>query len=447
MSYMNSVFGILLASFIAAFLTFVSKLALIRLVGRDRFDTDTYFHLVYADVIRRNHHKLPRRAPALAMIERYSYPYGFHWACSFLSRDRLERYQALIQVAIKCSVVYTLSVITGLVFLRSSNGQTLVAGYAALSAGLIYGLSPLNRNSNPVSPHDLSLSPRALGVLLSSLGCTVAVFAAAEQRIDLALIAVLLMSITCLTSKFGLQCFVFILPICFAFLRAWRMMLILPSGILVAILISRGYYLYVLEGQVRHLSFYARRIVHEHPSTQQHIFKTPANLLKIIRQVFGRYPLSAWYILVRDPMLRGIALYPLHLLCGLSILAGAHIWRADLWLNALAALWLATLFVGLATFLPWLRFLGEGDRYLEFVGFVPATILVLAILPLISGWMATITILVIVFGVFMIVADLTTKPREHITEDERELWACLNHLAGDKVRAVCLPLREAHTVI
>ena len=431
-------------SLLPTLLILVFKLALLRRVGPDIYGSDSHFYILQTDLIRQSNRHVLRSCPVFIGSQNFANPFLLQWLASFLSSEHLECWQAYVPIFFKSITTYVLSLTAGVSFYVIYHTGLLEANAAALLAGILYGFSPINRNANPDNLSDFTFSPRSLGTLLASLSCITVVTGIVLNSIVLYVLAIILIALTCLGSKFAIQAVVFILAIIFGILGAWLQVLIVPVGMLVAIIVSKGYYWHVLVQQIRHLKLYATKLARENIPYVRSIFTTLDLPRAVWYLVTGR--LRSLYWLIRcDVIFKGMAMYPVHLVCGVILIVYRNFWVENPWLYALAVLWFASLVVFVITSLPWFKFIGEADRYLEFVGFLPATVLVSLWLinPDLSNSTVRLVVLLLLLTWYQLIGEASPPPIQTPSRDRKELWGFLSKLSQQNARAVSIPLNDA----
>lgn len=437
-----------LSGLLASVLIFFSKLSLVRRVGTSPYGSDVYFHLLYADIIRTNKHRVSVVDSRFLLLPIFRYPPGLHWLFSFLSRDLLEKYQAYIPVLIKSLVTYIVAAAAGYVSLHVHPGKGLLAAESALVAGLVYGLSPINRNANRNNLSDFAFGPRSLGVLLSSLACFLAIAMTMHISFFKTGLLVILIAFTCLSSQFGFQSILFILGVYAVISGFWQGPVFVLCGVVLAIAVTGGLYWKILKNRLtQHLKVHARRLADEVRGDVRSIFTT-LDLLRLpwylVRRRFGK----AWVLAQKNVALRGIVLFPVHLICGFLLVRYQSAWQQNAWLHCLAALWLSALIVFALVSLPWFKFVGEADRYLEYVGFFPATILAVILLPYIAGDKLIIGVIFLLLGLcYQVINDLSPAPDQVSSAEEEHLWGHLGELSSKGARLLCIPITDSYRFI
>jgi hypothetical protein len=368
---MSEVIGIL----IVAAGTFGLR-ALPRLIDRARNGAttigdfgDSTTHLLLIDMIRANGGRIFRATPHFTLSGPQDYPAFFHALMARIPRAMLERWEwasSPFWDALHAVTIYVFA----LVWFRNASLDN--AAPAALLIALAWLLTPLFFRDPSRGSH---LNERVFGFLLCDVFFLATIVAITSNSWAAAAIAVVAGALVTLSSKFGMQAIVFLTPVSALVLVDPRPIAVLIGTLVFAIVVSRGYALFVWRGTVRHSSFYARFLVKVHDYT------TSFSLAKLVAAV--KTCIMAVLSRSRTELRRGIAALLAHPFLQ-ALTEAAVVWAglavfvlmpAD---TAFGALVTAACVVGVATMTDALKFLGEGIRYLEFAVLPALMILALA---------------------------------------------------------------------
>jgi len=206
------------------------------------FGVDVWTRLTEADLIRKNSHKIPGRISKRFIIDGYfDYPPLFPWLLSFIPKDTLKAYQGLVAPvfdAIHCIFVY-------LIALHLTQNISV-----ALLSQLIYMLTPL------VALENSYLTPRSFGYLNFTLAFYPMIIYVATGNSVFLLFSLISTVLIFLTHRFATQSLLF-LTILFSFLHLTPVYIgIYVSSFIIAVLLTRGYYLRVLKGHLSNIYFW-----------------------------------------------------------------------------------------------------------------------------------------------------------------------------------------------
>ncbi|MBT5379780.1 MAG: hypothetical protein HN675_05070 [Opitutae bacterium] len=374
---MHVPYEIYIGSFVAVGLVLILKLSHLTRIGTDLTALDSEFHLMLIKRIKENNHNPFNLHDKRFLIQpTFYYPPLLHWLLSFFKFDYVIRYQSYIPIFFKSLIVFVIGLITGLIIKGTTAlDSDIYAGSAALLAGIAYGVSPMNRCNYWWAMYDYQLSPRSLGMLLTI--CLQAFYLAYIMSGSYwwVLMCSSIFAGTCLASRFALQAQIFLLLGLFIIQKSLIPFYILTSGILLATILSRGFFIQLGVVHFRHLYTYATRIAFEHPDTQftssltsWNIFRFPYYILKF------RYD-NLIDLVQRDVVARAFVFYPVHIVTTLFIIKEWQVILENPTYRLLATFWGIALISFIATSFKYTKFLGEADRYMEFAGIFPSTLL------------------------------------------------------------------------
>jgi len=322
---------------------------------------DAYYHLLAAKRIRSNDMRMPATLKELVLPGIYDYPPLLHylWAIFPLKQHlKVERWSSAFIDALHAIVVYFFS---GYFFsmIPSLENQS----FMAFNSALLFIMSPALLTIG-TGPRAYQGTPRTLGELLFSLTMCFSLMGYLNGTLIPFFLAMLFGALLCLTSKFAVQAMVFFYLI-FAlvtFKGYWIMLLV---GILfAALVISKGHYAKVACGHFEHSRYYLRAISKrfylltkrnswkELKQTAHTIFKNPVNAAKSL------FFYHSWiHLLVNHPLLFGVLF--------ISITKSP---KGDQEISLLLLIWIAAgLIAFILTSLKPFLFLGEAERYLEYI--------------------------------------------------------------------------------
>lgn len=386
------------------------------------FGVDVWTRLIEAQVIRKNHYRIPREPIKKGFIfEAYfDYPPVFILLLSLFSKKSLEKYQGFIAPffdALENIIVFFIA-------MQLTNNI-----YIALIAQLVYTLTPV------VALENSALVPRSMGYLMFSISfyCLL-VYSNSSQ--PWYLISSLIFSVlTLLTHRFAAQSLLFISIFFSIFEKNPAYIGIFISSMLFAIIISKKYYLRVLRSHITNIFFWS---------------KNSSN--RFAHQVYGHIPPT------KNPDVMGIIYKLLSKLAPITLLI-SNVWIVSAFLFFILdiqktvilekmAIWVIFFYI-LAVLVLMIKFLmpiGEGYRYLEMTQ-VPTSILSSYIFYTFfnspyKNFALTIfpTLLILNFLVILIIqykAIIKDKNRS-LTKDMRNTFKFINKLPGTP-RIMCLP--------
>ncbi|GAB6037765.1 hypothetical protein JCM15519_23240 [Fundidesulfovibrio butyratiphilus] len=392
-----------------------------RLINR-YFGIDTWRFTLLAQYIRDNK-KLPESLPHKYLVPgSVDNPPLLPWLCSLLPKDWLDRNQGLISPAfdvLSSLTVYAMGV--------AASGQA-AGGHLAQ---IVYLLTPVV----PLEASNLSL--RTLGGLIFTWAMLGVLGYTAHPGVVTFVLAVAGVVLLSMTHRMAMQVLFFTLFWLAMVEGSIRPLLAFAVGLLVSIFATRGLYLRYLRGHLLMISFWMyniqNRLAHQvrgNPTAQ----RKHTDFVRRIEYLIWKIPVAPFFAV--NPWI-------LYVFCAVFSVPAAD----NLWLSLFVKWSVILFFLGILFNLPLLRFLGEGQRYLEFGTTAAAAaagtmILKFAAQPSLPGIVHVLPC-VIGVGCFALIVFFQVKlvvrnPDKSVTP---ALRAVIAHLNGrpHEVRLACLP--------
>lgn len=350
------------------------------LVQRGRlslFTNDPWYHLLLAEEISENRHRIPNRIRAFLLSTRLAYPPLMHWMMSFLPKGAREQVEPAWGGLCDGWAAAALAAVA----IHAVPGGTVWTGGLAV---LLFLATP-GMMGTGWGPRALHGTPRVLGQLLFTLSALSLLLFRATGEWGWFAAAVFSGSLIFVTSFFSVQVFVLLNLLFAAFVWTWAPVVLVAAGFGLSLLWFPGYSLYLRREHMAMLQVMKRSLKQggfEKSIQQRNRWAELRRLPDYLRKQPQRarqllYKENTWLILLLQ-----LPLVPVLFLLGgpaggagpgLLHDAGAYIWAG---LAAFAA-----------TSLRPLLFLGEAERYVEHV--VPLASLTLAFAAAnASGWLA-----------------------------------------------------------
>jgi hypothetical protein len=397
-------------------------------------ESDVWYHLLLARDIRSGGHRIPQRFQQFLMPGRVAYPYLVHWVLSWLRPPTMLRadfhFGALMDLVHALILVYSVFLCTQWI------PELSAASPAAATVGALawFAFSPSLALPGEAR---LQIGGRAVGEMLATVYCLFLLRVAAEPSwMGMALCGVA-GALVLLSSKFAAQALAAFSLVTSLWAVSLFPLVAICIALVLALGVSLGGYWTVLKGHVQHSVFYYGVLQKRHPATVgRRCFVNRGTIRKAFRYSAGAGILS---LLSKDHVLPHALLHcPLILATWVAYLrwgshgtAGGAIRVCEGWLIAGTSAFLLTS-------IPRLRFLGEAERYLDFL-FLPATILWLAAesnghsLFSAGALLASVGIQVFYLGVKW---KVRSRSRAEALHAWAGMWAELAHVAPDAVTLV-----------
>lgn len=345
-------------------LTFVMRV-LPRMGLKYAFGGDTFFHLYMGRAIRNNNHRIPDRIPNIVLDHNYTYPYLYHRILSFFEEEgRLtaERMTGPVLDSVNTLIIYVFS------SWAVTNFNISAPGYFPLLAALLFSLSPALLTVAG-GPRAYSGSPRILGQTFYLLHITTYFYYSVTGDIWLLSLSVVSGSFLLISSKFGVQVLLFFGVFFCIFYSSFYLFVILMS-VAVCGIFTKGRVFKVIEGHFRHSEFYLKFLksvnqaigpVKDYLDLKIYLARFFSNIKKLLTGkigIFFKWLLSERYFLhftvIAFPQLIFLAFYYSKFDRDNALISFLFLWVAA------SVVWFVLTSIG------YLRFLGEGERYLEF---------------------------------------------------------------------------------
>lgn len=330
-----------LLSFIFPVIAFIFE-AYPRFINR-KFGVDVWTHLLYLKEYHRQK-GIPKKIENGFLVPGvYDYPPAFIYILSKFPFNLVEKYEFLFSPffdAVHLLVIYFFAFqITGNMWI-------------AIFTQLLYTLTPI------VVIENSSATPRSLGYTLFSL-----VFMSMFSYIHFGviwylLLAILLGAIIFLSHRFTTQGFLFFSIFFSFYFQNTIYIIVFLSSFILAIIISRGFYLRVLRGHLGNLVFWKNNIKYRFfhqikGDSKKHINKD--FVFRVYNQ-FLKFP--PFVLTITNPWTLPLFYFAIYSYPVNNLFQYLFLWAIFAYVLALITIWV-----------PWLRFLGEGQRYLELAAF------------------------------------------------------------------------------
>lgn len=324
------------------------------------FGVDTWRNLSIADYIR-THKSLPKELPKYILKGPFDYPPFLNILLALLPKKFVEDYQGFISPVFDCFNNLILFTVTYILTKDLS-----IAAFAQL----VYMVTPL------IVIENASLNARSLGGLLFSSAFLSTISYSINHAPYMFILAIVSTIALLFSQKMAAQT-LFFLSLAFSILeKNFIHLLILGISLIMAILLSRGFYIKILNGQLSVLKYF--RMIIKNRYSHQIRGALPAlknkDFIERLKAAIREYPLFA--LLTSCPLISGGFLMAIWILAspGKSFLM--HYPGLSL-ISHKFALWLVILYTfGIVTAqIKPFQFLGEGMKYLVYAA-LPSSFLI-----------------------------------------------------------------------
>ncbi len=391
---------------------------------------DQWFWRAYVETVRREK-VFPPRLPQFRLDEAQWYPPLFPWLLAHMPSRLFERYAGHVAVFLDLMRLTLLVLATRL--LTDSDA-------AALVAGAVYAMTPV------LITYNMQLNPRGLGALMLDAAwlCLIAVMVSDASWVFW-LLALVFAGLVLITHKMTSQLFVFTALLGACLTLDVHLALLVPGAMLFALLLSGGFYLYVIRAHIDILRFWSFnwRWLGSNPVLESPIYGESGyestgkvyrtGLKPLLRRLQFVVGFNPWV-----PAALSIAV--------LSWSSGQDFSLLEAWVFA----WLAVtfLFTLVTTLVPVLRCFGQGYLYGYNGSFPAALALGLSWLTLFNTWYWTaITIAAMLASLFALVIFFRALKTSRTIKIDASLDAAINRLEKlPEGTVMCLP-QHWHDVV
>ncbi len=327
--------------------------------------SDHYIHLAYVDSIRANKHRFITRVNSFINADDFPDPQLYHWLLSFFPRRVIVAHHALFGHVINWLTLGSFLLFCALLYPALQTPLSLTTFIR--NAGLLFVLTPFSYYS--WNAKNVGLSARGLGLLLGQLYLYTLVFYAIDGGLLLLIGSIAVSLLILLSSQFAFQMVLFASPLVGILLGTYEVILVPLVSILISILLFKEHTLLFLKRQYQYKSLYRRVFAKKFLLTSRYsIWLDFVWSFWIVLR--SRSTARALQYIYRNPVVITVLGIPsftfivlwLSLDCGES---SRRVLSAPLY--PLFVPVIACTLVALSTSLRQTRFLGEPERYLEFV--------------------------------------------------------------------------------
>jgi len=336
---------------------------------------DTYTHLALADLIRKNHLRVPYRNETFVLEKVWRYPWFFHQFLALFPRRMLERTEGYISAfvdAAHVTIVYSFA--KWVAALPELVSYRLDPICVAVVSGLTFAVTPALIVLG-VGPRVSEATPRPFGELLFTLSLVSGLFYAYSGTIWAAMASMFFVGLMLLSSKFAAQAFIVTCFLLALWSQDFFFLILILLGAAAAFILSWGRYRDIFYGQIQHLWFYQNRMASLHPILQRR--NSLRELMVLPRLIFTNPGQATQTLLYNNTIILTILRNPFLVVLAL-ILLSVETWSLRTILIRFLLGWVISALVAfLATSLRPLFFLGEAERYVEYA--IPAISILVAL--------------------------------------------------------------------
>ncbi len=389
------------------------------------FGVDVWTRLLEIEHVKRAHHKIPKKIKKGFIIEGdFDYPIIFPWIFSFFPKKFLLSVQGFVSPFFdslqNVLVFYITFSLTG------SLG-------ASLLAQTMYSLIPIIPIENSY------LTPRSLGYLNFTLAFYPLLLFHINHNMILLIFSLFFTCTLFLTHRFALQSLIFISAFFTIVDHSFIYLLNLVLGLLIILVLTKGFYLRVLKGHLYNIYFwvvnYKYRFSHQiyglKSAKKKDWVEKIYSLLSFFSPIF-LFAVNVWAFF-------GIVYIFLYTQKTLSLPTNSIYSKMGLWVIFFYIF--GSIVLKIKRLIP----IGEGQRYME-MATVPSVVLSSVIFIYFIdkyGIIAEILLALLILGnlsfiLFVQVKGIITDKNRSLTPELQEMYRFINSLKGNP-RIICIP--------
>lgn len=340
-----------------------------RYLNPNKIESDTWYHLSSAQSIYNNKYKIPKCNDGYLLGGKYDYPYLSHWIVAFFTRTNIIKYEKYI-----ASIIDFFYILVGFIYftylLEYYNIHDVFLKNINFILLLAFSMSMLKISTGP---RVYSFTPRIFGELFTFIYfSSLHIYILNGNSIYL-MIGILFGAFSLNSSKFASQVLVVFSIFLALFIQSISPLIMLFLSFLMALLISKGHYKNIFIQQLKHLKQYAVYGQYNHPTvkTRNKLYQ----YILFIKLLFQGQLKDAYIIFQKDLVFINILYKNIDIVVALGIVL-----FLDIKENFLIIMLLIGFLVFTITSYKPFQFLGESDRYLDYL-VVFSVILIVLYLP------------------------------------------------------------------
>ncbi|CAA6804542.1 MAG: FIG00388368: hypothetical protein [uncultured Sulfurovum sp.] len=326
-----------------------------RVLRKDKTDSDTWYHISSVMSIYKNKYKLPECNDGFILGGKYDYPYFSHWIVSIFMRDKIIKYERFIGPTID-----TLYILLGFIYLNF-----LLSFYEVDMANQLINFLLLMGFSSTMlkistGPRVYSFTPRVFGELFIFIFLISIHLYMLTDNLFFLFLSMVFGGLALNTSTFGSQVLVLFSIILSILLHSFIPMFMFLGSLIFAWISSGGHYKNILLQQLQFTKQYATYGQYNHPAL---IHRNKAfQYVLFFKYLLQLKIKDAYIVFQRDLIFFNVFYKNFEVIIVIILLPWLNIFDSFLYYMCIVAF---VVFL-ITSFRPFL-FLGESDRYLEYI--------------------------------------------------------------------------------
>jgi len=319
-------------------------------------DIDTWYHISSVSSIIKNNYKIPECNFGFKLGGKYDYPYFAHWISAVIFKTNIIKYEKYIG-----PLIDTLYILIGYFYFKYifNYYQLNIVDNLELLYFLLTGFS-ITMLKISTGPRVYSFTPRVFGEVFIFLFFVFIHIYFLEQNVLFILIAMLFSALALNTSTFGSQVLFFITIVLSFLLTSWIPIVSFLLSVVLALIISNGHYKNIILQQLKYTYKYATYGQFNHPAVKKR--NKLSQYLLFFKLLLNLDLKKSYTIFMSDLTFLNIFYKNLDVLVGIFLVL--YFGLVDDFIYSLIIAF-CIIFV-LTSFKPFL-FLGESDRYLDYL--------------------------------------------------------------------------------
>jgi len=328
-----------------------------RLISKNSWNYDTYFHMAISRIIKKHNYKIPKDKGRFSLDDNMDYPWLFHWLFSFVPDKNIYLAEKISSAIIDVIHIALAMLISHKLFInldmQNANGHLWVGFLMAISPSFLrIGMGPRAYNA----------TPRVLSQLLLFIFFVSLAFFYQEGSTTWLIIGLICSVLINISSIFGFQ-FIWFISIILALFGFYEALVLTIIGLMISFLIFGNKVYIVIRGNVLSMKYYYSTLAKNYVG----LIEQKACIscyFKRFKQNFLTTKMLNWFMMDQ---------YPLHILIFFMPQALIVLFYQD-YLSQdsdfLFIVFLSSFILFLLVLIPKLVFIGEAERYLEHTLFI-----------------------------------------------------------------------------
>nr|WP_321266959.1 hypothetical protein [uncultured Sulfurimonas sp.] len=224
-----------------------------RIILKNSWNSDTYFHVATSRMIRKNNHKIPITKDIFSLKNEIDYPWLFHWFLSFVPNNKIYLAEKTISPFLDTLHVAIAMLFTKTLFVDTSYENIY------LMVGILIATSPSFLKVG-IGPRAYNATPRVFSQLLFILSFSAIVLYYHTGNIWYLPLSIIFSAAIFLSSKFGIQ-ILFLLSSVLLFFGYVVPFIVMIIGFLFSLLLFRKHIILILKNHFISMHYYSTTLL------------------------------------------------------------------------------------------------------------------------------------------------------------------------------------------